>query len=388
MKLLLRSIAALFIRLLLRPLCILPIKKNRVLFVSYRGKQYSCNPRAISEELMRLAGNKLEIGWAFHDAQKFEYLKQSGIKVLNDKTFEYLKFALTARVVCTNTYYKPYIPRRHSQFYLRTWHGGGAYKRVGRVRKMPLTQRFHIFLQQQGASLYLSSSNAFTSLTIRDALNFKGEVLEKGMPRNDIMLNPQKMSIVAQIVRNSLGLKEDEKLALYAPTYREGSSITSYGLDFEMLASALSKRFGSSWRVAFRGHHVVSDSPKLDGLFDLTDYPDMQDLLAAADVLITDYSSSIWDMSLSFKPVFLYATDLDDYSRANDFFTDIHSWGFPLAQTNDELKQLIEGFDEAVYSQNMVNHHAALGNAETGRASYYAAQRIMRECGVNEAKEE
>ncbi|MBQ6717061.1 MAG: CDP-glycerol glycerophosphotransferase family protein, partial [Clostridia bacterium] len=172
-------------RMLLTPLRLLPIRKNRVLFVSFRGKQYSCNPRAISESLLKKAKGKLEIAWAFHEADSFRFLEKEGIKVLSDSSFEFLKYALTSRVIVTNTYYKPQLPRRKGQFFIRTWHGGGAYKRVGNAKKMPYLERKFIGMQQEGADLYLSSSRAFSEMTLREAFGYQGEILECGMPRND-----------------------------------------------------------------------------------------------------------------------------------------------------------------------------------------------------------
>ena len=110
----------------------------------------------------------------------------------------------------------------------------------------------------------------------------------------------------------------------------------------------------------------------------------MQELLLAADVLVTDYSSSIWDMSLAFKPTFLYCPDLDRYRAERDFYIDIHEWPFPLAADNAALAANIRGFDEEKYRADVAAHHARLGSCETGHASEAAARRIMQVCGVTE----
>ncbi len=368
-------------RILLRVFYVFPIKNNRVLFVSFRGKQYSCNPRAVSEALQKAAGDKIEIGWAFHDADRFAFLKEMGITVLSDKTPAFIKFALTARVVCVNTYYKPFLPRRRGQFYLRTWHGGGAYKRVGKMEKMPPFRRFFVNMQQQGADLYLSSSEAFTRLTLRESFGYKGEVLERGMPRNDCLLKETPAEIIHKVY-TALGVSEDTNIALYAPTFRPDDQATAFDMDFDAVSAALSRRFGGMWVVAFRGHHVVTGNARAK--IDATDYMDMQELLMVSKALITDYSSSIWDMSLTFKPVFLYATDLSSYQAERDFYIDIHSWPFPLSENNDELVKRIEAFDEARYRADVKKHHEALGSYESGEASQAAARRILTECGVKE----
>ena len=134
--------------------------------------------------------------------------------MLDDRSFAFVVYALTARVICKNAYYKPFLPRRRGQFFLRTWHGGGAYKRVGRAEKLPAPHRFYIRMQQQGASLYTSSSEAFTRMTLREAFDYRGEVLETGLPRNDALLDEAARNEAARRARAALGLG-DEPLIVY-----------------------------------------------------------------------------------------------------------------------------------------------------------------------------
>ena len=107
-----------------------------------------------------------------------------------------------------------------------------------------------------------------------------------------------------------------------------------------------------------------------------TDYPDMQDLLKCADVLLTDYSSCMWDFSLMHKPCFLYARDISEYRGERDFYTPIEDWPFPLASNNDELAQVIADFDEDAYHAAVDRHHEELGSTESGTAARQCAERI------------
>ena len=373
MNTLLYTAEALIGRVLLAPLRLLPVKKDRVLFVSFRGKQYSCNPRYVSEAL---EDSGLERVWAFHEPEKFRYLEEKGIRVIGDRSFEFIVTALTSRVIVTNTYFKPYLPRRRAAKYLRTWHGGGSYKKVTYPGGL---KGFYIRLQQQGADLYLSSSKRFTRETIREAFGYKGEVLEAGMPRNDALVTGAWKEIAAQ-TKQELGIPEH--IALYAPTYREDSVKSGYELNVTALRAALTERFGGEWKILFRGHHVVSNQAEMTGFDgDVSSYPDMMPLLCAADVLITDYSSSMWDMSLMKKPVFLYCTDIKSYVSERDFFTPIHEWPFPVSENNEELHKNIRLFDEKAYEANVSAHHEALGNCETGTAAKEAAMWVKKMCG-------
>lgn len=367
------------LRMCLAPMRLLPVRKNRVLFVSFRGKQYSCNPRAISEALVKKAKGEIEIAWAFHAPDAFRFLEKDGIKVLSDTTFEFIKYALTSRVVVTNTYYKPHLPRRKGQFFIRTWHGGGAYKRVGNKQNLPFFERLFVNMQQQGADLYLSSSRAFSEMTIREAFDYQGEILECGMPRNDRLVKGDGKEAKRRVYEY-LELSDDVHLALYAPTYRDNRNADGQYPDFARMKKALEARFGGKWEIAYRGHHVYYRNRVSTDILNASDYMDMQDLLLASDALFTDYSSSIWDMSLMMKPVFLFCPDLESFKSGRDFFTDIHLWPFPLSQNDEALENCVLSFDAAAMRDAYENHHKALGSYESGKASEIVADRILAEC--------
>ena len=103
-------------------------------------------------------------------------------------------------------------------------------------------------------------------------------------------------------------------------------------------------------------------------MINVSGYADMQELICAADVLITDYSSSVWDFSLTGKPCFIYANDLSAYKEERNFYTPIEEWPFALAETNEELHENILNFDPEVYKHKVEEHHKELGSYETGHA--------------------
>ena len=382
-----RTLTSALVRALLQPMKLMPLKKNRVLFSSYLEKQYSCNPRYISEALEKLYPGKLELVWAFREPEKFAFLKERGIKAVKARSLKMAYYALSSQVICTNSYFKPSLPRRRGQFYLYTWHGGGAYKRGGRFVQMPLIEKIQPRMREGGASLYLSSSKAFTRLTLRESFGYRGEVLEEGMPRNDLLLHPD--PALKMEVRKRLGLKDDTHLCLYAPTYRKDTKVHEQGLEYEKVLDALSRRFGGKWVMGYRSHHVTmyKNNARLnEGALCLTEYPDMQELLLISDALITDYSSAIWDAAVGGKRAFLYAPDLSAYQSERDFYTDIHTWPFPLAESMDEMTNNILNFDEDKYAKAVKKHLSELGCCESGRAAYLSARRIGLVTGVEKEK--
>ena len=377
---------SLALRFLLSPLKLLPIQKDRVLFVSFRGKQYSCNPRAVSEAMEKTASGRVRIEWAFHEPEKFKYIAGRGITVLDDRSLKFILHAMTARVVCTNTYYKPFLPRRKDQFYLRTWHGGGAYKKVTYPSGL---RGKYISMQQQGASLYLSSSRAFTDQTLRGAFGYTGEVLEAGMPRNDI-LTDGRWKETALLTKRELGLS-DRKIALYAPTYRykqnasSGEHIVetrSVDMDYSGVYKALKERFGGEWMILLRLHPGrEEDAHKMtlpDFVLNATDHPDGEELCAACDVMFSDYSSIMFEPAFVRKPVFLLATDRREYiDKEYDLLIDYDSLPFPIAESNEDLIRNIIRFDEREYVEKIDAFMGKYGINEDGHASERAAQFIM-----------
>ena len=354
---------------------LLPLQK-KVSFIAFSGRQYSDSPRRISELLAKEHPEIRQV-WAFNEPEKFRFLEEKGIKVVKYKSLEYLRYVMTSKVYVDNAEFWSILKFRPGQMVLETWHGGGAYKRVGGHRiDVNEREQQHAVEKMNKITLFLSSSKAFTKHVIRDAYQYRGEVLECGLPRNDELLDPAP----ATEIRMKLGIPENAKVLLYAPTFRKSHTLDLYDVDFARLKASLEGRFGGEWIILLRMHYYLSDrvsSIKLPFVRDVTAYPDMQELLLASDVLLTDYSSCMWDFSLMHRPCFLYARDIAAYRGERDFYTPIESWPFPLASDNDELASVIADFDENAYRAAVDRHHADLGSTESGTAAKQCAQRIV-----------
>ena len=353
---------------------LLPLQ-NRVCFSSFSGRQYSDSPRCISGQLLE-EHPEIQQVWAFNEPEKFRFLEEKGIKVVKYKSMEYLYYVMTSKVYVDNVEFWSILKFRPGQMVLQTWHGGGAYKRVGGHRiDVNKRKQNHDMAKMNQINLFLSSSRAFTKYVIRGAYRYRGEVLECGLPRNDCLLSPAP----ADKLRRELGIPGDARVLLYAPTFRNSHTLDLYDVDFPRLKNALEARFGGEWVILLRMHYYLSDRVQaidLPWVQDVTDYPDMKDLLLCADVLLTDYSSCMWDFSLMHRPCFLYARDIAAYQGERDFYTPIESWPFPLAADNDELEQRILHFDENAYQAAVARHHADLGSTESGTAAKQCAARI------------
>ena len=319
-----------------------------------------------------------EIIWAFKSPQNFSYLHDKGIKTVKYLHPYFLHVCLTSKFIVTNSEIPAWFPIMKRQVYINTWHGGGAYKRVGAAyQKETPGKQIRAEIAREVPCTYVSSSNAFTELTIHQSFHHDGTILSCGMPRNDMLFNNDHPELHDKI-RAYYHLPSEAKILLYAPTYRESKAASDYLFDCKAIQSALSEKFGGNWFILFRTHYfVMNQLNNAANYIDASNYPDMQELLYAADVLITDYSSSMWDFSLTRRPCFLYATDLNYYDLDRGFYSDIHTWPYPLAESNSALIKNIKQFNNDQYQKNIQKHWDALGSYESGHACETVANYIL-----------
>lgn len=358
-------------RLLIRLLYFLPIKTNRIVLFSFGGNQYSCNPRAISEYILDKYPDKYEVIWAFNDVSKYDYLKREKIRVIKYKSFERIILQITAKYCINNSGSFSWIPVRKGQFHINTWHAGGAYKRLQHDKYADHNRR----LTAKETTHMISSGDLFTRYNIIEQFNFSGNILNIGMPRNDVFFDSFKMEEKAHYVRKYFDVSEDELLVLYAPTWRYDGVIPVF--DHEMIEHALEEKWGKKVRFMFRNHNL--SSVRYSNRLDASDYSDMQDLLCAADVLITDYSSSIWDFSFTYRPCFLYVPDVDKYEKEQGFYTDIYEWGFPVCKSDSQFVAEINDYNSVEFEKKMRKHHDAFGSYENGRATAAFCDAILNQ---------
>ncbi len=355
----------------------LPIDKNKVVFSSYYGRGYSDNPKAICE-VMRKANSKAKLVWLCKNEKEAATLPEGVIPCPYDSAKRVWQLA-TARVWVDNC--RKYDRfKKKGQYYLQTWHGFPL-KRIEKDALEALAPDFEKGAIKDSAMTDLLLSNSgFVTETLRRCFWYDGEIAEYGSPRNDVFLTPDPATDIK--VRDAYNLPHDRKLVLYAPTFRADHSVEAYRIDAEMLAASLERRFGGEWSVLIRLHpNVAKDSEGLfpydnNRIINATMYPDMQELLCASDMLITDYSSSMFDFALGGKPCVRFALDLDAYMGDRNFYFDYDEIPFPYATSNEAMKKLIEDFDIEAYNTARDEFYKRLNIREDGRASQRCAQWI------------
>jgi len=333
------------------------------------GGQYACNPKYIFEYMYNRYANKYRYVWSLKNKKKLP-IYYSNVEVCGYYTLKYIYSMMTVKYIITTHTIEPFFPIRKKQNVIYTWHGGGAYKGVYRKNNYGISIIRDI--RSRMISYAISSCKKFTELH-KNIWNIpESKFLQIGMPRNDIFFS-YNIHIKEKIYKY-YNIDTAKKIILYAPTYRgdfhtpEKTNIFNK-LDVKKLLETLGNRYNEYFLFLYRAHYKMNnqymDTPNI---ISVSDYPDMQELLYAADILITDYSSSIWDYSFTFKPCFIFAPDLKKYQNEQGFHTPIEEWPFPLAETNEKLMENILNFDEENYKQAVKKHHVDLGSYEKGTA--------------------
>lgn len=364
------------LRFVCKGIYLIPVKKRRIYLSSNRGTSLSCNPWYLFEYMREKYPGTFEYIWEYDK----EAEPMDKVKYVKPHTVASIYYMLTSGIIISNDGIGSFIPKRKSQCFINTWHGGGAYKRVGGdTIQDPNDPEVKINKICGGQTdVFLSGCKKFTEVMHVAKAVPTERFLECGMPRNDFLINGTDKDIRGKVYRY-FGLDPEKKIVLFAPTYRgvEGNANFDLEIDVDGCLQALKDRFGGEWVFLMRKHHFV-EHVKMDGCIDAGDYPDMQELLYTVDVFITDYSSTIWDYSLTFKPGFLFAPDFDKYEKERNFYSDPETWAFPIAKTNPDLQRLTREYNEEKSREKIQKHHELLGDTESGHASEMICRKIIQ----------
>ena len=379
-------------QVVLSPFRVLPVQKKRVLFDNSLSHTYSDSPKSIITKMIRDYTNDYEIILSVLDEKKYKDLRQVGVNTVKYGSLKYFYLAMTCSVYITNSGGYSYLPLRKNQLVVNTWHGGGCYKKMGQD-KVNVSRHFkrELELAAKKTSYMMVSCTMFSDVIQRALLIDRSKHLLVGLPRNDMLVNYEsnESQRLRNKVRRKLGLKEEENLVLFSPTYRKpkgepfGKSIaTEYGIDIGRTCKALSQRFGSKWVFGYRLHPNIRNEIGIipAEAMDLTAYEDMQELILAADVMINDFSSCMWDFMLTKKPCFTFAVDMQDYIANTQVYSPVRDWPFPKAMDNNSLEYNILNFDYDHYLNECARHYSDLGGCESGNATEVIADIIYRHC--------
>ncbi|MBP3038598.1 CDP-glycerol glycerophosphotransferase family protein [Bacillaceae bacterium Marseille-Q3522] len=363
---------------------LLPMKKNKVLLFSYYGQQYGCNPKYISQYLQKAyETGTFDIVWAFADPS-VQQRKLKGVRTVKTMTPAYFYELCTAKVIITNFRTTNLFVKRKKQYYIQTWHSSCRLKQIEQDAEESLPQSY-IKMAKKDASkcdLLVSGSRYSTEIMER-AFWYKGEIYPFGTPRNDLFFQ-QNMGRRTSILRK-LSIPGSYKITLYAPTFRSNQDMELFSFDKEKALASLSSRFGGRWLLLVKLHpHMIMQANEIaagENIIDVTTYDDIQELLMISDVLITDYSSLMFDFAITRRPCFLYVPDLETYvNEERSFYFQIDKLPFLHAVHENQLHDRIRNFNSSNYAEVLEIFLQKIGSYEKGNASKALAKRVYNVC--------
>jgi len=353
-----------------------PIKKKKIVFCNFSGKRCGDSPRFISDRLQEKHPD-WDIVWLVHPDYKAVPPAGTRSVTFGMHSLKMIYELATAKVWVDSHTKFAFTRKRPGQYYMETWHGGIGLKKIegdaADVLDKPYLDRVHN--NSKIADLFLSNSKWCDKL-YRRAFWFQGEIQTYGLPRNDNLVK----NCCSRKVHQTFGIPDSTKILLYAPTFRANQQMDCYNLDTETLLETLQQKTQTPWKILIRLHPVVmlQECPIRfsENVLNATPYPDMQELLAESDSLLTDYSSCIFDYAILGRPSFLFATDIPEYKKDRDLYFDLSALPFPLAENNQELCQNILNFDKAEYQKKLSRFCTEVGLNETGHATEKAVEQI------------
>ncbi len=355
---------------------LLPVKKKKIVFSNFNGGGFGDNTRYIAEECIR---QKIpyELFWVC-ERQGCTFPPE--LMIIKPNTLRFVYHMSTAGFWVDNTRKLYYFKKKRSQVYIHTWHAGPGMKRIERDAGTGLSEAYIAYAKRDSEHIDLLLSNChFWTQCFRSCFWYNGPILEKGLPKNDLYFRD--MQPIRAKIRQFYGLSEEVNLVLYVPTWRENRKLHVYHLDFEGCLDALEQRFGGTWVMLVRLHPNVNaadfDIRYTSRVLNASPYDNAQELLAAGDAVITDYSSCGFDYIQLDRLSFFYAEDYEEMKRNKGYYLDLSDLPVPIAFSNEEMIQNILDFSYEIYEKKRVPFMERMQYYDDGHASEAVVHYIL-----------
>lgn len=328
-----------------------PVKENWIVFESFLGKQYSCNPRAIYEYL-RDNGYDYKMFWSI-DKRYIHNFTGKGVHYVRRFSIKWLWIMARSKYWVSNSRMPGWIPKPAHTIYVQTWHGTPLKRLAADMDEVYMpgttTKKYkRNFLKEARRWDYLISPNRYSTEIFRRAFQFRHTMIESGYPRNDILYTGDNEKSI-KVIKEKNHLPLDKKIILYAPTWRDDQFYEKgqYKFDLELDLDLLQRELKDEYIILLRMHYLVAENLDLSQYkgfaYDFSNYEDIRELYLISDLLITDYSSVFFDYGNLKRPMIFYVYDIDTYrDKLRGFYFDFEKEApGPLAKTSEEVLQFI-----------------------------------------------
>lgn len=368
---------------------ITPTQQDLIVFESNVGKSVSDSPKVIYEELQKQS-KKYKIVWVTNKQYPFNESNVISVKRLSPEYYYYLS---RAKYWVNNQNFPHYINKSKDTIYIQTWHGTPLKKMLNDVDSFKGRDKGYKYRVNHAIKYwdYLISPSPYASACFKTAFNFKKDILEIGYPRNDIFYkeNVDDLENKKSIVKQQLGIKDNRKIILYAPTFRdhEITKAKKHSIDLKLDLQKMKRNFEKNYILIIRPHIIISNSMKLEDnlenfVVNAANYNDISDLYLISDICITDYSSVMFDFANTKKPLLFFTYDLDFYKKElRGFYFDFEKEApGPLIKTNDELVNSIKNIQhiKSEYQKKYDEFYKRFCTFENGTAAKEIVNRFFK----------
>lgn len=290
---------------------------NKAVIFSAHSRKYNDSPRAIYEYMITQPEYKdFTFYWALDNTEV--EIPGNAIKIVPD-TFRYFKTALKCKywITCVNIERSLKFKKKKC-VYLNTWHGIPI-KTVGNEAAGRKDYDFSYID-------FFCVSGEYEVPIYEKSFNIpKSHIIRSGMPRNDVLYSVSSEKIMD--IKKRLDLPSNKKIILYAPTWRDSKDGgKSYSIKPPMDLKKWEEELGKDYVLLFRTHPYTNQLLGVDYndfVRDYSDYPSINDLMMISDILVSDYSATIFDFSILERPIISFAYDCDEYGKERGFAMDI-----------------------------------------------------------------
>ncbi len=321
----------------------LPIKKY-IVFESYLGSKFTGNPKAIYDYI---SSNNIMSDYKLIVVSNFNKFEGANTCSVKKNSIKYFYYVSVARFIIVNSRIGSNVTKRDEQIIIQTWHGTPLKRLVHDMVEFKLANQtkeeyLAAFDNEVRQWDLLLSPNNYSTDKFRSAFNYDGDVIEC-YPRNHDLF---KINQDIDVIKERLGINNDKTVYLYTPTFRDDvtKSTSEYILDLYIDLDMLSKFKDKVFLI--RAHYLISNELELsnyDNIIDVSDYVDINDLYQISDVLINDFSSTMFDFAITNKPVILFAYDLEHYENGlRGFYLEYNTLSNNICFNNQQLYDVLK----------------------------------------------
>lgn len=372
------------------------IDEKLIIFESFMGRQYSCSPRMLYEELRdNPAYADYKKVWAFKKPGKFKYLTEDpNTEVVLYGGAKYCAACAQAKVWVTNSRLKNHVKPKEGQYVIQTWHGTPL-KRLGfdidnycgsKVAQKQLEYNYSTDVQKYS---YMLSPSDFYKEKITSAFNLKkygkeNIFIDGEYPRNTFLNRLTEEQI--KDIKRRLWIPEGKRIILYAPTWRETSHKPGKGYQYELAVDFDKWRevLGDDTVVLYRSHYFISNYINLNKyagfVKNVSTYNDINELYAISDVLITDYSSVFFDYANLKRPMLFFMYDYEEYkNELRGFYLSEDELPGPIVKEEDELLKILKDYNGEGYEEKYEAFNKKYNPYRDGNGAKVVWERVFKD---------